>query len=319
MVDLRHSGHLESVIFAFQEVPYGVVGRARSTTRREGVEQYGSLLIKHFQWFFPTDNGPKVAWCVPKRFHTTHHLGDNADRYGIHISIAGRPTVHLYNWYCPPGPGTHAQAWPAISHFWQQHRLPANSIICGDFNAHPTQWDTDSVFRRGGRTTQTHTVFFQQWLENHPEIRVADDPTTHTFHAHNTEGTHPDAIMYKGPDLPPLEITWTAVPITGIRNGHTINSVSTHCNLSVIPRETLLLPNSLIDKWAEALTRRMPGDFWHVIWTEAEDLDTWVREFFDYSRQAIEDVAKPTSLKAFVWWWNDQTDVLINSDWPDKL
>ncbi|KAL5535167.1 hypothetical protein ACEPAF_3261 [Sanghuangporus sanghuang] len=217
------------------------------------------------------------------------------------------------------GPGTHAQAWPAISHFWQQHRLPDNSIICGDFNAHPIQWDTDSVFRRGGQTTQTRTVFFQRWLESHPEIRVADDPTAHTFHAHNTEGTHPDAIMYKGPDLPPLEITWTAVPIRGIRSGHTINSVSTHCSLSVIPRETLLLPNSLINRWTEALGKRIPDEFWHKTWEGAGDLDRWVQRLFDYSKQATEDATKPASLKTFVWWWNDQTDELMNSDQPDKL
>ena len=318
-VELRYSGHLESLLFAIQEVPYGPVGVGRSKTRAEGDVQHGSLLIQRFKWFFPADDHPQVAWCIPKRMRTTHHVQDDIGGQGIHISITGTPDIHLYNWYCPPGPQTHAQAWPAIHRFWTRHAYPNNSIICGDFNASPPWWDADSEMRVRTRENIDRTAFFQRWLGDHPEVRVADDPTVSTFRAHNTAGTHPDAILFKGPDIPPLELTWTALPITGITMGHTINTVSLQYHLSTVPRDTLLLPHSLLDKWAKTFADLVPADFWHTIWRTAADLDTWVQALFEYSQQATQALTKPTQLKAFVWWWNDQSDEIMRSNRPDKL
>ena len=312
---------IEWVIFALQEIPYGPVGRARSISDPKGIIQYGSLKLQQYQWYYPVSTRgeqPKVAFAVPKYLYVTAYPDVDMGPYGLHIALGSEEApTHLYTFYFPPG-DSHVASWPRNRAFWETFDPPPNSVICGDFNAHSEAWSTGRR-RSAARDLLVRTAFFDRWLQRHPQIIVADDPSANTFFSSTTTGTHPDAIFYVGPDLPPLHQTWQSFPPHPRLAGHAVCMVSWREYGPVRRERSIFFPNYLVDPWTEELGAHLDDSFWNTHWTSPQQVSQWVNDLFEASMYAAKAFLRPIKLRTHVWWWSEAVDDILNSGRQDAL
>lgn len=163
------------------------------------------------------------------------------------------------------------------------------------------------------------TAFFDRWLQRHPQIIVADDPSANTFFSSTTTGTHPDAIFYVGPDLPPLHQTWQSFPPHPRLAGHAVCMVSWREYGPVRHERSIFFPNYLVDPWTEELGAHLDDSFWNTHWTSPQQVSQWVNDLFEASMYAAKAFLRPIKLRTHVWWWSEAVDDILNSGRQDAL